>query len=412
AVRQLTNTLVLKVGQFFPTRQSNNLLRVEWSSHPKATNQAQRAALWTQAETEIENRRADFQLLHAAMQNPPAEKGADYRNFYSGYPSANFVQRRTIAQLLSHAVTADVHARRLGGATTNMLTLLAMCEHHREEWTLINQMIRVAITGLSLETFHYGLDTQTWTEPELATFQSRIESISLVTNLYQTLLYERALGEVTFAMSRRAPKSPSTYVLDGPVSSGNKIRTLLWANFYIAEDELAFLKFSQSRLEVFRDQMKSSNWASVPEELRTLNEAMFAEADTGLKRLKLWLSSVITMNLAKASETLLKTETRRQQAITAIALERHRLKHGHYPDSLEKLSPAYLTQIPNDPMDGRPLRYRLNQDGTFTLWSIGFDGTDNGGDPTMPDPKKQNFPQDARDFVWPRLDPIDLPPKP
>jgi hypothetical protein len=115
-------------------------------------------------------------------------------------------------------------------------------------------------------------------------------------------------------------------------------------------------------------------------------------------------------NLEKASETLLKTETRRQQTIAAIALERHRLKHGHYPDSLQKLIPDYLSQIPHDPMDGRPMRYRLNPDATFTLWSVGFDGKDNSGDPTMPDPQKQNFPQDARDLVWPRLDPIDLPP--
>jgi hypothetical protein len=60
-------------------------------------------------------------------------------------------------------------------------------------------------------------------------------------------------------------------------------------------------------------------------------------------------------------------------------------------------------------MDGHPLRYRLNDDATFTLWSVGFDGKDNGGNPTMPDPQKQNFPQDARDMVWPKLDPIDLP---
>jgi hypothetical protein len=204
AVRRMSNNnLVLQVGQCFPTRQSNNLLRVEWLSHPKATNQAQRAALWTQAETEIDNRRADFQLLHAAMQNPPHEKGADYRKLYSGYPIGNFVQRRSVIQLLSQAVTVDAHARRLGAATTNMLTMLDMCEHHREEWTFMDQMIRAAITGLTLETFHYGLDTQIWSEPELATFQSRIESLSLVTNLYNTLLYERAFGVQMFGQLRQ-----------------------------------------------------------------------------------------------------------------------------------------------------------------------------------------------------------------
>jgi len=62
-------------------------------------------------------------------------------------------------------------------------------------------------------------------------------------------------------------------------------------------------------------------------------------------------------------------------------------------------------------MDGRPMRYRLNADGTFTLWSIGFDGKDQGGDPAMTDPIKQKFPQDSRDLLWPKIDPLDLPPK-
>jgi hypothetical protein len=30
-------------------------------------------------------------------------------------------------------------------------------------------------------------------------------------------------------------------------------------------------------------------------------------------------------------------------------------------------------------MDGQPLRYRVNRDGTYTLWSIGEDGVDQGG---------------------------------
>jgi hypothetical protein len=35
-----------------------------------------------------------------------------------------------------------------------------------------------------------------------------------------------------------------------------------------------------------------------------------------------------------------------------------------------------------DVMDGKPLRYRLNPDGTFLLYSVGEDGVDNGGDLT------------------------------
>jgi hypothetical protein len=288
-----------------------------------------------------------------------------------------------------------------------MLTLLDMCEHLREEWSLVNQMIRVAITGLSLETFHYGLDTQTWSEPELATFQARLESLSLLTNLYQTLLYERALNVQMFS-NLRQNINPNTNVIHSPVSIlKDKVWTLLWD---MDDDEHTLLRISQDRLDLYRQGLASSNWAGVPAQFRAISDAALQDPPSWRNGYKRWMSSIMINHLEKAFQTLLKAETTRLQTITAIALERHRLKHGHHPDTLEKLIPAYLSQIPHDPMDGRPLRYRLEKDGNFTLWSVGFDGKDNGGDPTLPDPKKQNAPQDARDMVWPRVDPIDLPP--
>jgi hypothetical protein len=55
-----------------------------------------------------------------------------------------------------------------------------------------------------------------------------------------------------------------------------------------------------------------------------------------------------------------------------------------------------------DVMDGKPLRYRLNPDGTLLLYSVGEDGVDDGGDPT---PGKSWTDSKcwwlARDAVWP-----------
>ncbi|MDB6134431.1 MAG: hypothetical protein JWM59_2674 [Verrucomicrobiales bacterium] len=54
---------------------------------------------------------------------------------------------------------------------------------------------------------------------------------------------------------------------------------------------------------------------------------------------------------------------------TAILLERHWLKHRRYPAILAELDPAPPESIPLA-MDGRPLRYRTNADGsTFRVWS-------------------------------------------
>ena len=61
-----------------------------------------------------------------------------------------------------------------------------------------------------------------------------------------------------------------------------------------------------------------------------------------------------------------------------IALERHRRKHGEWPATLDTIDPAILADVPNDDFTGEPFIYRL-VDGEPLLYSVGFDGVDNGG---------------------------------
>jgi hypothetical protein len=107
-------------------------------------------------------------------------------------------------------------------------------------------------------------------------------------------------------------------------------------------------------------------------------------------------------------------ESRRRLLITAIALERHKLRAGSYPKTLTELnaSPTELNDAKSliDFMDGKPLRYRLTQDDQFVLYSVGLDCADNGGIaaadaqrfPTPGQPARGWGFQIGRDLVWPR----------
>ncbi|HEV2327184.1 MAG TPA: hypothetical protein VGY56_00165 [Verrucomicrobiae bacterium] len=46
--------------------------------------------------------------------------------------------------------------------------------------------------------------------------------------------------------------------------------------------------------------------------------------------------------------------------------------------TLTALVPAYLPAIPLDPVDGKPLRYRRNGDGTYLPYSVSPNGRDDG----------------------------------
>ena len=76
-------------------------------------------------------------------------------------------------------------------------------------------------------------------------------------------------------------------------------------------------------------------------------------------------------------------------ARVACALERYRLAHGQYPDTLDALAPQFIGKLPHDIINGQPLHYRRTDDppsqssgaasGKFILYSVGWNETDDGG---------------------------------
>jgi hypothetical protein len=115
-------------------------------------------------------------------------------------------------------------------------------------------------------------------------------------------------------------------------------------------------------------------------------------------------SSINLGPILRASVNFAQAQVRLDQCRIACALERYRLAHGVYPGSLDDLAPAFLPEVPHDVINGEPYRYRLKPDGTFLLYSVGWNQTDEGGLvvtslPSSADP--DDSPQKHGDWVWP-----------
>ena len=112
------------------------------------------------------------------------------------------------------------------------------------------------------------------------------------------------------------------------------------------------------------------------------------------------------MTLSGTVRRVMIAETAKEGVITAIALKRYQLKHGNYPPDLNSLVPEFVSKVPLDPVDGQPLRYRRNADGTFLLYSVGENGKDDGGNPALEKGvQSSNFywqNPHALDWVWPQ----------
>ena len=105
-------------------------------------------------------------------------------------------------------------------------------------------------------------------------------------------------------------------------------------------------------------------------------------------------------SLERAASPCARTQTSVDLARVACALERFRQANGGFPESLNALVPTYLPEIPHDIVNGQPLRYRRTEDGNFLLYSVGWNGKDDGG---KPEPAKYFYfamAEPTGDWVW------------
>jgi hypothetical protein len=143
--------------------------------------------------------------------------------------------------------------------------------------------------------------------------------------------------------------------------------------------ELLELSLPGARLQnlaghiTYLNQMVEIAKAPVEEQANRTKEL---EAGTGRQPLLVRRSVPVLRNLAL--ENSLSGHANLRCAIAALAAERYRHRHGHWPEQLSALVPEFLPGVSLDPFDGAPLRVCRTDDG-LVIYSPGADRQDNGG---------------------------------
>lgn len=71
-----------------------------------------------------------------------------------------------------------------------------------------------------------------------------------------------------------------------------------------------------------------------------------------------------------------------------LALRQYQQAEQHSPQTLQDLVPKYLSEVPVDPFDGKPLRYRVRTDGRWIVYSVGPNQLDENGEQPKGDPRE------------------------
>ncbi|MBA4146811.1 MAG: hypothetical protein H0X66_01765 [Verrucomicrobia bacterium] len=369
---------------------------------------------WETAVQALDAHAADLAAIRSFLQNPPSRLNVSYDDPLA--PSANcFVEKRWAAQWLSGSVLLRLHSNKMEKAIEDLRLIFALAEVHSEDPTIVNQMVRVAIVGLGCPVAWELLAHETVpAEPELKSLQDAISKIDLLDAIEKGMVGERNLALRAFEFSRKESDNFSKTVfaftqfelINGAFPSptaptaGDRLVGYAWRNIVADGDELFYLRFMQQHLETVRSFRAEQNFSET-DLLLARNQSEVQRVLKSSRRVRYPLSALAIQSLIRAHQTCARNETFRRMTVTAIALKRHELRHGKFPPDLTTLVPDFIASVPIDCMDGKPLKYRLNPDGTFLLYSVGEDGKDDGGDPTSQNNVDQHSLWTGRDAVWP-----------
>jgi hypothetical protein len=292
-----------------------------------------------------------------------------------------------MSQLVRLRSLARLQAGHRAEAVQDIRLCLRLAESVREEAFLISQLVRIAIVQTAVQPVWESCARHEWTEEQLAALQAALANVRLLDDYGRTIRGERAFS-IAVIDSMRAGKVPYSEVL----GNDDVLRVRLLPSGWFYQNQLTISRLHQERTiplvnaaqnRVFVQQVRGAE--DVPELKKFNPYTIFA--------------SLLYPAVAKTATRFASGQTTVDLATVACALERHRLAHGQYPEQLDPLVPRFMAKIPTDVINGELLKFRREPDGTFVLYSVGWNETDDGGEPgltksgTGPDPNQG-------DWVW------------
>jgi hypothetical protein len=97
------------------------------------------------------------------------------------------------------------------------------------------------------------------------------------------------------------------------------------------------------------------------------------------RRVGTFIAEIAFPLFTRAWQTTAKTQASVRQAMLACALQRYLMLKGAYPEDLSALAPEFVSAVALDPVTGERMQYRRDSRSDFLLYSVGWNGIDEGG---------------------------------
>jgi len=229
----------------------------------------------------------------------------------------------------------------------------------------VTQLIRIAISGVATRMLERTLAQGTDSEEILAGIQRGIEA---------------EVDDGVFLLIAKGERAAEHYYLGSLAAGDASIKSLEGYGIKVSPSDVppdAIQRNHRWALEHLTKLVQlagrpSHEWQSGAQRLEE-EQSHSAFAEGGLARS---LQKLVPPEVC--AEAALRRLAHFRAMIVALSAERYRLKHHDWPRDPNGLVPDFLKEIPPDPYDGQPLRYRRTNDGVV-VYAIGPNGADDLG---------------------------------
>ncbi|MBI2803430.1 MAG: hypothetical protein HYX68_00420 [Planctomycetes bacterium] len=269
-----------------------------------------------------------------------------------------------------HLLQCDAMARgqtepSLQGSAESCLALVHAAHAINDHPFLISQLVRNAGQGISVAAIERLLGQGKVREAELVQLQTALETEVEANTLYFGMRGERA-GTHRFFEGVRAGEISVARTMQQAGPGGAQERLLDLFSGIILRGEPEHLRLMNEYVAA----------SQLPEVERV--DAL-ARAEAKIRQTRNFSIRMLMPAAAKVAEAARRTQANLRCAVAALAAERYCLRHGKWPATLKELrAETLLLELPMDPYDGKPLRWRITPTGAV-VYSVGLDKADDGG---------------------------------
>ena len=315
---------------------------------------------------------------------------------------------KNCSKVLQLRTIAELQAGETDKALTDVTLTLRLTETFRTDPFLISQLVRIAMTEITLQPIYEGLAERRWSDEQLVALDAELAKLDFLADYRFSMRGERAETCATIdyiskeqSYQRYQALFVNMWANESVTLSGQFKNTAKAVGIYLmpagwfAQNKICFARREQSWITgaIFPKEHLAS-----PQKHREVDQA---ESKLYNSPARPWnfLAKKFLPALGAAGRKSCREQISVDLARTAIALERYRLARGEFPESLDVLAPQFIAQVPHDVIGGQPLHYRRTADGQFVLYSVGWNEKDDGGIVFIPKGGSQaKF--DEGDWVW------------